>query len=356
MHKIMTFSTLLLLSAPALAAGWVQASTTPVTSLPPAPGTPSVSTAQGGTTVSTGNITVGAVPAAAPVSAPVTAETPAPGGQDITAGLKNTPPPPPTSAEAYAIQQAAPLSRQDIQALNGAVDQEKRARAWAPVNTVPRISTLTVSLSPGASLPLLRTAVNQPSSVVFTDATGAPWPLAAPPYNGNEAGFTVQYIPDSSVMIVQAKRQYDQGNVTVYLKGLPVPVIVEVNSGEADSNSTTQVTDSRLDLRIPQRGPGARALPSGESKIGLWNSTLQAFLDGIPPKEAQRLNTRGNVPDTTVWQMGDDLYIRTRSELRDSFEQTLSSGDGTTLYKLPLTPDAAFSVAGKTEYLNIALE
>jgi intracellular multiplication protein IcmK len=348
---MLTASVLLALSGPAFAAGWASASTetTPVTTLSPAPspatvnaGTVTVATQAPGPAVPSGR------PAATPVSPPPT--------QDITAGLKDTPPPPPSSAEAYAIGQAAPLDRQTIQSLSGAVDQEKRARAWAPVDTVPRISTLTVSLAPGASLPLLRTAVNQPSSVVFTDSTGAPWPLAAPPYNGNENGFTVQFIPDSSVMIVQAKRQYDRGNITVYLKGLPVPVIVEVNSGEADSNSRTQVIDSRLDLRIPQRGPQAKRLPTGESKIGLYNATLQAFLDGIPPKEARRLKTQGDIPDTAVWQLGDDLYIRSRSELRDDFEQTLSSGDGTTLYKLPLTPDAAFSVAGKTRYLTIDLE
>ena len=54
--------------------------------------------------------------------------------------------------------------------------------------------------------------------------------------------------------------------------------------------------------------------------------------------------------------MGDDLYIRTRSELRDAFEQTLASGDGTWLYKLPLTPEVAFSHAGKTVWMTLSLE
>nr|WP_260630666.1 DotH/IcmK family type IV secretion protein [Pseudomonas syringae]UVN18251.1 hypothetical protein pPsy0462b_00106 [Pseudomonas syringae] len=54
----------------------------------------------------------------------------------------------------------------------------------------------------------------------------------------------------------------------------------------------------------------------------------------------------GNVPDTTVWQMGDDLYIRTRADIRDEFESTLSSADGTHLWKLPVTPYVSFSVMG----------
>ncbi|MGR7464139.1 DotH/IcmK family type IV secretion protein [Klebsiella aerogenes] len=351
--KLTTTATLLaFLSAPACAAGWAQASTAshPVTSLPPAPAN-----------VNAGQISVsgpGGATQSPPTGTPVAAapETSAPAAAEITAGMVNTPPPPPSSSEAYAIGQAAPLDKDDIKTLKSRIDDEKRGKAWEPVDTVPRISTLTISLSPGASLPVLRTAVNEPSSVVFTDNTGAPWPLAAPPYNGNENGFKVTFIPDSSVMVVQARRQYDRGNITVYLKGLPVPVIVDVNSGEPDSSSTSQVIDSRLDLRLPQRGPQAKRLPAGDSKVGLYNDTLQAFLDGIPPKDARRLKTQGNVPATEVWQLGDDLYIRTHSELRDSFEQTLSAGDGTTLYKLPLTPQAAFSVAGKTVYLTISLE
>ncbi|WP_252120250.1 DotH/IcmK family type IV secretion protein [Erwinia tracheiphila] len=97
-------------------------------------------------------------------------------------------------------------------------------------------------------------------------------------------------------------------------------------------------------------------MPAPQSKIGLNDPTLRAFLDGVPPKDARRLKTEGVVPDTQVWQMGDDLYIRTRSELRDAFEQTLASGDGTWLYKLPLTPEVAFSHAGKTVWMTLSLE
>ncbi|EDN7229280.1 conjugal transfer protein TraN [Salmonella enterica subsp. enterica] len=343
MKKALLAVALMLTAGPVLSAGWVPASTanTPTTALPPAPGTTPEIAAQSAQTA-TGNST----PPAA---------TPAP-GNDITAPLRESAPPaPPTSAEAYAIGRVAPLSRQEVESVKGAIDEEKRGRAWQPVDTVPRISTQTVSLSPGASLPLVRTAVDQPSSIVFMDSTGAPWPLGGPPFNGNNNGFFVQYIPDSGIVSVQALRQYDRGNITVYLKGLNVPVMVNLSSGEPDSGGNAQVIDSRLDLRIPQRGPNAKALPAGENKIGLYSDLLQAFLDGIPPKEAKRLKVKG-VPDTEVWEIGDDLYIRTRAELRDSFEQTLSAGDGTTLYKLPVTPEAAFSVAGKTSYLTIELE
>lgn len=276
---------------------------------------------------------------------------------DITAPLRQAAPPaPPTAAEAWAMEQVNPLGSQaGVEMLGKAMDEASRGRAWQAADVVPRISSLTVNLSPGASLPVLRTTTFQASSVMFTDSTGAPWPLAAPPYNANSR-FAVNYIPGSSLMSVQATRQYDRGNITVYLQGLAVPVIIDVNSGEPESKANSRVIDIRLDLRIPQRGPQAKKMPSGQSKIGLNDATLQAFLDGVPPKDAIRLKSQGAIPNTQVWQMGDDLYIRTRSEIRDEFELTQASGDGTLLYKLPLTPEVAFSHAGKTEYLSISLE
>ncbi|TQI77290.1 intracellular multiplication protein IcmK [Serratia fonticola] len=334
--RLLTIAILLLSAGSVLAADWADARTNvPTTALPPAQA-PAVQAP------------------ADPISAiPPTQNEPA---TDITAPLRQSPPLPPSAAEAWAIGQAAPLNRGEIENVSRAFDDASRGRAWQPADVVPRISTLTVNLSPGASLPVLRTATHQASTVMFTDNTGAPWPLAAPPYNANSDGFTVNYIPDSSVMTVQARRQYDRGNITVYMKGLAVPIIVDVTSGEASNTATSRVIDTRLDLRIPQRGPQAKKMTAPQSKIGLNDPTLQAFLDGVPPKDARRLKTEGAVPNTQVWQMGDDLYIRTRSELRDAFEQTLASGDGTWLYKLPLTPEVAFSHTGKTVWMTLALE
>ncbi|OVZ88279.1 conjugal transfer protein TraN [Yersinia kristensenii] len=267
-----------------------------------------------------------------------------------------SPLPAPSAALSYAQDQATPLTGEEIRQLSRSADDASRGRAYQPTVTVPRISSLTVNLSPGSSIPILRTAMNQSSSVTFSDSTGAPWKLGAPPYNSNRAGFQVEYIPGSAIMTVQAMRRYDTGNVTVYLEGLSVPVVVNLASGEPEGQSTSQIMDSRLDLRIPMRGPDAKPMAQPETKIGLYNTVLQSFLDGIPPKEAKRLKTTGNVAATTVWQLGDDLYIRSRSEIRDEFEETQSSIDGTHLWKLPLTPYVSFSVMGRTESLTIHLE
>lgn len=264
--------------------------------------------------------------------------------------------PPPTSV-AYDQAEAtiSPLTPDEIRRLRAQQTEQNRALATPGITAVPRISAQTVSLQPGASLPLVRTAVNWPATVSFIDSTGAPWKILGDPVSGTP-DIDVKWIPGMSFMVITAKRDFVNTLVTVGLEGLPVPLQISVMSGEADTAKKTWTVDARLDLRIPRRGPGAAPDAPGPSRIGLHDDVLQAFLDGVPPSGAKRLKTTGSVPDTAVWQQGDDLYIRSRADIRDEFDTTLSSADGTHLWKLPLTPRVAFSVDGRTEALSIALE
>ncbi|MDU5836219.1 MAG: DotH/IcmK family type IV secretion protein [Pantoea sp.] len=264
--------------------------------------------------------------------------------------------PPPTSV-AYDQAQAtiAPLTPDEIRQLRAQQTEQNRALATPGITAVPRISAQTVSLQPGASLPLVRTAVNWPATVSFIDSTGAPWKILGTPHPGSP-DIDVDWIPGMSFMVITAKRDFVNTLITVGLEGLPVPLQISVMSGEADTAKKTWTVDARLDLRIPRRGPAAAADAPSPSRIGLHDDVLQAFLDGVPPSGAKRLKTTGSVPDTVVWQQGDDLYIRSRADIRDEFDTTLSSADGTHLWKLPVTPRVAFSVDGRTEALSIALE
>ena len=92
-------------------------------------------------------------------------------------------------------------------------------------------------------------------------------------------------------------RAWAAGNVTVYLKGLSVPVILNITSGETDTTTLSQEIDSRLDLRIPRQGPASPVVSIPSEKIALHDATLQAFLDGVPPDDPaiRRLKFSGNV-------------------------------------------------------------
>ncbi|EBB6726063.1 conjugal transfer protein TraN [Salmonella enterica] len=309
-------------------------STTPTVSVPPAPS---------------------ALPPTTPVAtAPATSGLPAQGNANTSA----TPPAPmpPDAALQYAENVTMPLSPEAIKQLRSGLDGVQRSTGMAPVTAVPRIRSLTVNLEPGSSLPMIQVLPNYPGVVNFTDQTGAPWPIAAPPVNGNPAGFQVNYLHDTPSMSIQARRAYDTGSVTVYLKGLAVPIVISMTSGEPGNPQASQPTDSRLDLRIPRTGPSARPMATPRQKVGLYDNTLQAFLDGVPPKEAQRVKTQGGVPDAQAWQIGDDIYLRSRADLRDAFDSTLSSADGTHVWKMPVTPYVTFSVQGHSVPLTLELQ
>lgn len=312
-------------------------------------GTAPVSETGGGwrsTAPAGGNAATGQTPAAQAAGSAAAPAGPLP-GQAL---------PPPTSVSYDQAQAAiAPLTPDEIRQLRAQQTEQNRALATPGITAVPRITAQTVSLQPGASLPLVRTAVNWPATVSFIDSTGAPWKILGEPQPGS-ADIEVKWVQGMSFMIIRAKRDFVNTLVTVGLEGLPVPLQISVMSGEADTTKKTWTVDARLDLRIPRRGPGAAPDAPGPSRIGLHDDVLQAFLDGVPPSGAKRLKTTGSVPDTAVWQQGDDLYIRSRADIRDEFDTTLSSADGTHLWKLPLTPRVAFSVDGRTEALSIALE
>lgn len=321
--KLRYLLTTLLLCGPACAvaaddAGWQNARTPTVTSAAPAP--------QDGARQSAG------VPATQ-----ISGELPAPGQNS------------PLVEEAAALD--SPLSPEEIRELRLRMSDTERSVSAPVISVVPRISSLTLNLSPGASIPLVRTALNNQSVVTLTDISGAPWPQSKPPINASPKNFDVQYSADSNMLTITPLRPWAAGNISVYLKGLDVPVMINVTSGETDTRTASQEIDSRLDLRVPRLGPGTAAPGAPVDKIALHDATLQAFLDGIPPEGAHRLKFTGNVPDTAIWQSGDDLMVRSRAMLRDEFEQTLSSADGTHLWKLPITPLLTFSVNGQSVHV-----
>ncbi|WP_234831363.1 DotH/IcmK family type IV secretion protein, partial [Pseudomonas savastanoi] len=183
-------------------------------------------------------------------------------------------PPPPSELFQKAQDSVSPLTPQEIRQLRGQVGEVDKAMAAQQVAIVPRISAQTVNLSPGASLPLVRTAVNYPTSLTFIDSTGAPWKLGAAPISGNP-DITPYYVPNSPVMVLYAEKPFASGNVTVYLEGLAVPIMLNVSSGESDTKAQTWTVDSRLDLRVPRRGPGAQPGAAPEVRIGLHDRVLQ---------------------------------------------------------------------------------
>lgn len=306
-----------------------------------------------------GGLPQGSTPAG---SQSIAAQTPAQQGVD-PASLEALPPP--------TLKKIQPFTPGQVRNMNKRFNDNEAAMNYQFITPVPRISSQTVSLSAGSSIPQVRVFPNTSTTITFSDATGHPWVLGAPPYNSSDSGcgaqsgqsqqqpvgtLCVRYIPGASVFTVQPVSEYASGNITVMLKGLPVPIIVNVVSVDPSSKAKTVDVDYRLDLRIPKRSPDTPVISATpESKISLYDKKLQQFLDGIPPEEAQKLKLHNAPSQTQAWEIGDELYLRTQLQLQDEFEKTLSSIDGTHIYVLPVTPVLTLSDNGNAREVSVDL-
>lgn len=275
-------------------------------------------------------------------------------GQDGVAPLP--PLEPPTDLQ-RARAMVSPLTSGDIRKLRSDFDNTRKAKAYRPVRTSPRIRSASVDLSPGSALPILRTIPPESGTLVFLDASGAPWPLAAPPRISNPNAADAEWLEGTPSVVVTMLSPYEESNLTVFLSGLATPVVVKLTSGEPDTKEKIREVDYRLDLRVPGRSPLAKPVVVGDSKIALYDSTLQSFLDGLPPQGAARLTPSANVPaHTEVWQYGDALFVRTALEIQNAFDNTIASSDGTRVYRLPPTPFITLSDLGRSVTFQVDLQ
>ncbi len=243
------------------------------------------------------------------------------------------------------VQQAVPLTPDQILQLKYLYSQTQRASEAPPAPPpVPTSTTETVNLAPGAVPPVVRLSQGFITSLVFVDATGAPWPIAA--YDlGNPSAFNIQWDKTNNILMIQAKDGYTYANMAVKLQDLPTPVMVTLIPGQ-------QVVDYRVDMRIRQEGPHAKAVPTGSGLPGQADPVLLGILDGVPPSGAIALKIQGG--QAQAWQSGNKLLIRTRATLiSPGWIATMSSADGTNAYLLQQAPTVLVSDSGALEQLSI---
>jgi intracellular multiplication protein IcmK len=220
-----------------------------------------------------------------------------------------------------------------------------QAAAAAPAGVPPRPTATSqlVNLAPGSTPPIVRLAQGFVSSVAFLDSSGEPWPIEA--YSlGNPEAFNIVWNKKDNLLMIQANKLYTYGNLAVRLRGLSIPVMVTLVPGQ-------KAVDYRVDMRVQGLGPNAK-LPQGDSLPEAVNSELLAVLDGMPPEGGMMLQVDG--AEAQAWQVGDVIFLRTPySVLSPGWISTLSSADGTKVYKMQRTPLILVSVHGKVMQLKL---
>lgn len=229
-------------------------------------------------------------------------------------------------------QEAAPLSPQQIKALRRLVDEAERAAAAPPRFTPkPVSSTVTVSLMPGETPPVVRLFANYVTNLLFIDQLGNPLNVTAVD-TGGAATFKLSWSQNlaqaSNLIKLSPQSTYAQGNLSVSLKQVPTPVSLTLISGQRE-------VDYRVDVRVKGVGPANQldnSIPSIET-----NPVWLGLLAGIAPDGAQALVS--SHAEVQAWAYQHRFYLRTRyTLLSPAYLGMQKSADGTCVYEILPTP------------------
>lgn len=243
------------------------------------------------------------------------------------------------------LNKTMPMTPEQIHEFKKAVDTTQRAVA-IPANTPPKpmSSTLMVSLAPGETPPAIKMSMGFISSLVFVDASGAPWPITA--YDlGNSQAFNVQWEKKSNILMIQPLQPYTYANLVVQLKGLAPPVMLTLVPGQS-------VVDYRVDVTVMGQGPNGQGSASREGLPKEASPLLLGVLDGIPPEGSKALTVSDGSGE--AWLSGDVLYFRSKyTVLSPAWLDRMQSPDGMQAYQLPPTPALLISKLGKPVEIGI---
>lgn len=267
----------------------------------------------------------------------------------IPAPGQHVPPLPPVNATAFSniVDRMMPLTPEEIRQLHQQIDAADRAAA-APPRFVPRpvSSSMVAVLGPGATPPVVRLFPNYVTNILFIDEAGQPLDIKKVDIP-NKSDFTVTAgdgkDQPSNDVTVSPRQMYATGNIAVHLVGVKVPIPVMLISGQRE-------VDTRAGIRVA----GIGVQPSDQLPTAA-DARLQAFLDGVPPKDAKALTS--SAPSVQVWSEDDHFVVRTGASqtlMSPAWLQKKSSPDGTTVYVIPpVSPVLMLSDGGQS--LNVTV-
>jgi intracellular multiplication protein IcmK len=244
------------------------------------------------------------------------------------------------------VNQMLPMSPEQISKLREVFTESQLAAATPPgIPPKPTSTSLIVNLSPQAVPPVIRLGAGYITSLVFVDATGQPWPIAA--YSvGDPQSFNIQWDRKGNTMLVQSSTFYKRSNLAVILRDLNTPVMIDLVAGQ-------KAVDYRVDLRIPGLGPNAVYVQNGIP--GSANPLLLDVLNGIPPKGSKELRVAGG--NGQAWLLDNKLYLRTTlNVISPGWQAVMNSIDGTHAYQMQPAPIVLALQNGRDKVLTLTLE
>ncbi len=188
------------------------------------------------------------------------------------------------------------------------------------------------------------------TTVVIVDASGAPWPVQDMSYTG-KFDITPRLKRAATILRITPSSAHGVGNMSLRLVDLGSPIILTM---------TTDITevDYRFDMRIAKAGPLAKTPIieyNGISTVAGTDDNLVSVLDGTIPPGAEKMKVKGVDGRTSVWKVAGKMYLRTPlSLLSPSWDSSVASADGTTVYTINDSPVILLSDEGRMVRAHVA--
>ena len=248
-----------------------------------------------------------------------------------------------------AITGLFPLTPDNIKVLLTKQDEVARATE-EPINGIPtpKINVETISLDPGVEPMVITTSAGFITTLNILDVTGAPWPIQDVSWAGDfeiiepeEGGHIIRITPLGHSAF---------GNMSIRMLTLKTPITIQLKT---DKDSVQY----RVDARIPEYGPFATTpLIDGGSERVAGDANIMSVLDGIAPKNAEKMYVSGVDARTSAYKYNNMTYVRTPLTLiSPSWDQSVSSADGMHVYALNDTPVILLSDNGRLTRVNLSL-
>lgn len=246
------------------------------------------------------------------------------------------------------IDSEMPMTPGQIIKIRKLLDEQQKAKATLPyIPPKPVVSTMIVKGDPGETPPVLRLSKNFVSTLVFSDLTGAPWPITSFGA-GNDDMFSVAN-PDPksapNVLTISTGSAYAYGNIQVALAGRPSPIMITLVADQ-------KYVDYQANVSVQARGPNAVSPTAVAGSTFQTNPTMVSFLDGIPPEKATPLDVAD--PRVQGWKLNDKYYIRTKMTLYSpAWSNHHASPDGMHAYEITPTPVIVSGENGNPQPIRI---
>lgn len=237
--------------------------------------------------------------------------------------------------------------------------------AYQPLRSVDPLRDL-VSISGNAdTIPEVFVTPDYPSAVVFTDLTGAPWPIQ---YIGQTGSLATVQQPEGSdnALVLMANNGAGRKSVSVFLEGLTLPVTLTVTGKNNEYHALKHI-------RITERGPNSSVEqtiassasaapnlnPTGSDDKTDIDSVLNKLAYKVTPEGYKKL--RSSDPRVDGWINPQDnkyMFVRTDYTVvspapRGGNRSVTPIQDNVRIYLLPrINPIMALDESGQRHYLT----